>query len=65
MSCNSTIHPKQAGCTKQSLFEFAANLSPQGTDLAGDVMSVEVKTTDMLMNPGERAKLLDGPFCCL
>ena len=28
-------------------------------------MSIEVKTTDMLMYPREGAKFLDGPFCCL
>ena len=27
-------------------------------------MSIEVETTDMLMNPGEGIELLDGTLCC-
>ena len=36
-----------------------------GTDLAGDVMSIKMKTTDMLVDPGKWVKLLDGTLCCL
>ena len=35
-----------------------------GTDLAGDVMSIEMETTDMLVDPGEGIELLDGTLCC-
>ena len=35
------------------------------TDLAGNVMGVEVEATDMLVDPGEGIELLDGTLCCL
>ena len=34
-------------------------------DLAGDVMSIEVEATDVLVDPGEGAELLDGALCRL
>lgn len=43
----------------------ACALGQSGTDLAGDVVSIEVEATDMLVDPGEGIELLDGPFCCL
>lgn len=34
-------------------------------DLAGDVMSIEMEATDVLVDSGEGAELLDGTLCVL
>lgn len=33
------------------------------TDLAGDIMSIEMEAANMLVDPGEGVELLDGTLC--